>query len=101
MTINNEQVKHVAKLAKLSFKEEEITQFTEKLDQMIQMVETLNQIDTTGVPVTTHVLETVNAFREDVAVEGTNRDLLFKNVPEQQDGLIKVPAIMDNGEAGA
>lgn len=101
MSINEEQVKHVAKLAKLSFKEEEISQFTEKLDQIIHMVETLEQVDTTGVPITTHVLDTVNAFREDQAEEGTDRDLLMKNVPTSQDGFIKVPAIMDNGEAGA
>jgi len=39
-------------------------------------------------------------MREDVAVKGTDRTLLMKNVPEEKDGLIKVPAIIDESEEG-
>jgi len=53
------------------------------------------------VPFTSNVLETINVMREDVADEGWSRDELMKNVPESEDGFIKVPAIIDNGEAGA
>lgn len=101
MAINETEVKHVAKLSKLAFKDSEIAHFTEQMDEIIGMVEQLEQIDTTGVPVTTHALQTVNVMREDVAVPGLDRADLFKNVKAEKDGLIKVPAIMDNGEAGA
>jgi len=40
-------------------------------------------------------------MREDIAAEGWNRQELMRNVPESEDGFIKVPAIIDNGEAGA
>ena len=40
-------------------------------------------------------------MREDVVAPGWDRDELMKNVPESEDGFIKVPAIMDDGEAGA
>lgn len=59
-----------------------------------------NQVDTTDVPVTSTVTEEVNVMREDVAVKGTDRTLLMKNVPEEKDGLIKVPAIIDESEEG-
>jgi aspartyl-tRNA(Asn)/glutamyl-tRNA(Gln) amidotransferase subunit C len=40
-------------------------------------------------------------LRKDEAAEGWNRDELMRNVPESENGFIKVPAIIDNGEAGA
>ena len=101
MAISEEQVKHVAKLAKLSFSPEELTGFTEQLSKIIDMVELLEEVDTTGVPFTSNVAEAINVMREDVSQEGTDRNELMRNVPESQDGYIKVPAIIDNGEAGA
>ncbi|WP_086349036.1 Asp-tRNA(Asn)/Glu-tRNA(Gln) amidotransferase subunit GatC [Candidatus Enterococcus clewellii] len=101
MAISEEQVKHVAKLAKLSFSSEELTGFTDQLGKIIDMVELLEEVDTEGVPFTSNVVETINVMREDQAEPGMNRDELMKNVPESQDGYIKVPAIIDNGEAGA
>ena len=79
MAITEEQVKHVAKLSKLSFSEEELADFTNQLDKIIDMVELLEEVDTTGM----------------------DRKELMRNVPESENGYIKVPAIMDNGEAGA
>ncbi|GCF94503.1 aspartyl/glutamyl-tRNA(Asn/Gln) amidotransferase subunit C [Enterococcus florum] len=101
MAISEEQVKHVAKLAKLSFSENELSGFTDQLGKIIDMVEQLSEVDTEGVPFTSNVIETVNVMREDVAAEGWPREELMKNVPESEDGFIKVPAIIDNGEAGA
>ncbi|MHC5247805.1 Asp-tRNA(Asn)/Glu-tRNA(Gln) amidotransferase subunit GatC [Enterococcus sp. LJL90] len=101
MAISEEQVQHVAKLAKLSFNQEELQGFTEQLGKIIDMVELLEEVDTTGIPFTSNVAEAINVMREDVAAPGWNRDELMRNVPESEDGFIKVPAIIDNGEAGA
>ena len=101
MAISEEQVKHVAKLAKLSFSDDELHEFTSQLGKIIDMVETLEEVDTEGVPFTSNVAETINVMREDIAAEGWNQQELMRNVPESEDGFIKVPAIIDNGEAGA
>ncbi|MBM7711628.1 Asp-tRNA(Asn)/Glu-tRNA(Gln) amidotransferase subunit GatC [Enterococcus xiangfangensis] len=101
MAINEEQVKHVAKLAKLSFSDDELAGFTDQLGKIIDMVEQLGEVDTEGVPFTSNVSAMINVMREDVAAPGWSRDELMKNVPESEDGFIKVPAIIDNGEAGA
>ena len=101
MAITEEQVKHVAKLSKLSFSEEELADFTNQLDKIIDMVELLEEVDTTGVPFISNVNESINVMREDVATPGMDRKELMRNVPESENGYIKVPAIMDNGEAGA
>ena len=100
MAITANEVKHVASLAKLEFTDEELQKFTGQLDEIINMVEQLGEVDTTDVPVTSTVTEEVNVMREDVAVKGTDRTLLMKNVPEEKDGLIKVPAIIDESEEG-
>ncbi|WP_334116302.1 Asp-tRNA(Asn)/Glu-tRNA(Gln) amidotransferase subunit GatC [Ligilactobacillus sp.] len=100
MAITANEVKHVASLAKLEFTDEELQKFTGQMDEIINMVEQLGEVDTTDVPVTSTVTEEVNVMREDVAVRGTDRTLLMKNVPEEKDGLIKVPAIIDESEEG-
>ena len=100
MAITANEVKHVASLAKLEFTDEELQKFTGQMDEIINMVEQLGEVDTTDVPVSSTVTEEVNVMREDVAVKGTDRTLLMKNVPEEKDGLIKVPAIIDESEEG-
>ena len=101
MAISEEQAKHVAKLSKLSFSDGELSDFTDQLGKIIDMVELLGEVDTEGVPFTSNVTHSINVMREDVAIPGTSRKELMKNVPESEDGYIKVPAIIDNGEAGA
>ena len=99
MAITANEVKHVASLAKLEFTDK-YPRVSEHMDEIINMVEQLGEVDTTDVPVTSTVTEEVNVMREDVAVKGTDRTLLMKNVPEEKDGLIKVPAIIDESEEG-
>lgn len=89
-----EEVKHVAKLARLAITEEEAEKFASQLATITDFAAQLNELDTTNVEPTTHVLPLVNVLREDVAAEGLSRDLMMKNVKEQQDGLVKVPPIM-------
>lgn len=101
MAISKEEVKRVAALSKLSFKEEELEQFTSQMGKIIEMVDRLETVDTEGVPFTSNVLLDINVMREDIADQGTDRELLMKNVPESEDGFIKVPEIMENGKAGA
>ena len=84
MAIEESEVRHVAKLAKLSFADHEILHFTEQMSDIIDMVE--------------HGYSLVNVFREDVPVKGTDRDLLMRNVKTSEDGFIQVPAIMGEGE---
>ena len=98
MAIEESEVRHVAKLAKLSFADHEILHFTEQMSDIIDMVEQLKEVDTAGVEVTTHGYSLVNVLREDVPVKGTDRDLLMRNVKTSEDGFIQVPAIMGEGE---
>ncbi|MGT2754361.1 Asp-tRNA(Asn)/Glu-tRNA(Gln) amidotransferase subunit GatC [Streptococcus ovis] len=97
MKISEEEVRHVAKLSKLSFSNEETAEFATTLTKIVDMVELLNEVDTTGVPITTTMADRRTVVREDKAEAGTDRDLLFKNVPESANNFIKVPAIFEDG----
>ncbi|MDV5976304.1 UNVERIFIED_CONTAM: Asp-tRNA(Asn)/Glu-tRNA(Gln) amidotransferase subunit GatC [Streptococcus canis] len=97
MKISEEEVRHVAKLSKLSFSESETRTFATTLSKIVDMVELLNEVDTEGVAITTTMADKKNVMRQDIAEEGTDRALLFKNVPEKENHFIKVPAILDDG----
>ena len=86
MKITQEEVTHVANLSKLKFSPEETAEFATTLSKIVDMVELLEEVDTTGVAPTTTMAE-----------KGTDRDRLFKNVPEKDNYYIKVPAILEDG----
>jgi len=92
--LTKEEVKHVANLARLAITEEEAEKFAEQLGKITDFAEQLNELDTTNVEPTTHVLPLVNVMREDVATKGLDREVMMLNVKEQEDGQVKVPAIM-------
>ena len=97
MKITQEEVTHVANLSKLKFSEVDTAAFATTLSKIVDMVELLSEVDTTGVVPTTTMADCKTVLRPDVAEEGTDRDLLFKNVPEKDNYYVKVPAILDEG----
>jgi aspartyl-tRNA(Asn)/glutamyl-tRNA(Gln) amidotransferase subunit C len=92
--ISNEQVKHVANLARLAITEDEAEMFTKQLDAIITFAEQLNELDTENVEPTYHVLDMKNVLREDIPQLGLPREEVLKNAPEHQDGQIMVPSIL-------
>lgn len=101
MSISKETVEHVAELSRLSFSEEELEMMTSQLGNIINMVEKLEEVDTTGIDVTTNVIHDMNLYRNDEVGHVDSRDELMKNVPVHEDGYIKVPAMLANGEEDA
>lgn len=103
--INADQVQHVAGLAKLEFTPAELGTFTGQLEKIIGMFEELSEVDTTDVPATMRLSDAdlrEDNLREDVAVKSSEelRHALLKNAPETANGLIKVPAIIDESGDG-
>lgn len=94
--LSKEEVKHVAHLARLAITDEEAEKFADQLGKITDFAQTLNELDTTNVEPTSHVLPIVNVMREDVAQEGLNRDVMMLNVKEQVDGQVKVPPILED-----
>lgn len=93
--ISKEEVKHVAHLARLAVTEDEVDKFTQQLDAIITYFEELNELDTTDIEPTSHVLNMKNVLREDVQKLGLPVEEVLKNAPDQKDGQFRVPATFE------
>lgn len=94
MKINLEQVRYVAKLSRLKLSEEEEVLFTKHLNAILDYMGKLNELDTSGVEPTFHVVPHTNAFREDQARQGMAREEILKNAPRSRDGFFLVPRVI-------
>lgn len=86
---------HVAELAKLHFSDQQLDLLTGQLARILDLVETLNEVDTDGVEPTYTALPNKNILREDKAIKSGQKDKLLANAPQTQDGQIKVPTIVN------
>ncbi len=65
------------------------------LEQLLDFAEQLDELDTSNVKPTTHVLKMRNVLREDEPAKGLPIEEVLKNAPDHQDGQVKVPSILD------
>ena len=92
--ISSADVAYVAKLAHLSFDEQQAQDMVGKLGSILEYMQQLNEIDTTGVELTTHVLPINNVFREDIPGVQLSNDQALANAPEREDNFFRVPRIL-------
>ena len=98
MEITEETIKDVAGLSRLEIDEKEIGKVTEQMSSIINMADQLSEVDTDGVEETVQVVDRDTVFREDKPEHWETREELMKNVPEQANGFIKVPVIINKDE---
>ncbi|MDY5576177.1 MAG: Asp-tRNA(Asn)/Glu-tRNA(Gln) amidotransferase subunit GatC [Lachnospiraceae bacterium] len=93
--ISDETIEYVGILAKLELNDEEKEKAKKDMGSMLDYIDKLNELDTTGVEPMSHVFPVNNVFREDVVVNGDDRDNILKNAPEEKDGSFVVPKTVD------
>jgi aspartyl-tRNA(Asn)/glutamyl-tRNA(Gln) amidotransferase subunit C len=94
MTITVEQVRHVADLARLSIEPAAMQKLAQQLGTILEYMEKLNQVDTSGVPPTSHALELTNAFRRDEVHASLSPDQALSNAPASENGSFVVPKVI-------
>ena len=94
MKITHKEIRHVAELARLRFSPSEEERITAQLNDILDYIAKLQEVDTTGIEPTSHVLELVNAFRQDEAMISLSRDESLSNAPEEASGMFTVPRII-------
>ena len=95
MAITDETIEYVAALAKLDLTDEEKERAKKDLGNIIGYVDTMSQLDTTGIEPMSHVFAYHNVFREDLVTNGPDRDNILANAPEEKDGGFKVPRTVE------
>ena len=93
--ITREDVEHVAELARLELTAAEKEQFIAQLNSILTYVDQLNELDTTDVEPTSHVIPMSNVFRDDEACASLDRELVLLNAPEESHFFFKVPRIIE------
>lgn len=95
MSVNADQVRHVARLARLALSDDEIDRMVPELNNILDWVEQLGEVDTDGVEPLTAVIENHLRLRDDVVNDGNVRDDVLKNAPDAQHGFFAVPKVIE------
>ena len=89
--ISDETIEYVGILAKLELSDEEKEEAKADMEKMLDYIDTLNELDTTGIEPMSHVFPVNNVFREDVVTNGDSREEMLANAPQRKDDSFEVP----------
>lgn len=93
--IDRKTVTHIAKLARLGLKEEEIDVLGQQLSVILEHIAILQEADVSGVSPTAHASRLQNVMREDTPRPSYAPEVLLANAPAQEDNCLKVRAVLE------
>jgi aspartyl-tRNA(Asn)/glutamyl-tRNA(Gln) amidotransferase subunit C len=91
MAIDRDQLLHVAHLARLELREEEVEQLGAQLNDILGAVSKVSELDLSDVPPTSHPLDVVNVWGDDEPRPSLAVDDALRNAPEREGGFFRVP----------
>lgn len=89
--ISDETIEYVGILAKLELSGDEKEAAKQDMEKMLDYIDTLNELDTTGIEPMSHVFPVNNVFREDVVTNGDGHEHTLANAPKQKNDSFEVP----------
>ena len=95
MSLSPDQIRLIARLARIAVREEESVAVGERLNRVLAMLDQLKAVDTEGIEPMSHALDVVQPLRPDVVTEGDQRPLLQAGAPALEDGLYLVPKVIE------
>jgi aspartyl-tRNA(Asn)/glutamyl-tRNA(Gln) amidotransferase subunit C len=94
MALSREEVEHVASLARLGLRDEEIARMQDQLSSILEHIAVIDQLDTAAIPPTAQVIALTNVLRADFVTPSLPRDAVLANAPRQADGFFEVHAVL-------
>ena len=95
MSVTPEQVRHIARLARIAMSDEEIAALAPELNNILGWVEQLGEVNTDGVEPLTAVIPNELRLREDAVTDGNKRDDILANAPVAEHGFFAVPKVIE------
>jgi aspartyl-tRNA(Asn)/glutamyl-tRNA(Gln) amidotransferase subunit C len=95
MSVTREEVRHIAKLARLRLSIGEEQLMSEQLSSILDYIEQLNELDVSEVEPMTHVLDLVNATRTDAPEHRISHEQALKNAPSADSDYFRVPRVIE------
>lgn len=94
MQVDREEILHMAKLASLNIKEEEIEEYRKNLEEILNFANIVNRVNTENINETIGSTSNINVFREDEIKEFENKELLLQNAPDKERGMFNIPKVL-------
>ncbi len=95
MSLDNDEVQHIATLARLRVADDELAEAVDKLSRIVDFVNQLSQAATDDVAPMAHPLNQVQRLRPDRVTESNDRDRNQNNAPAVTDGFYLVPKVIE------
>ena len=96
--LTEREVRGIAEYARIGLTEEELSEMTVDLNNIIETLQSIKQLDLEGVEPTVHPIGSLsNVMREDVETESFTQQVALENAPKQQDGSFLIPSILGEG----
>jgi aspartyl-tRNA(Asn)/glutamyl-tRNA(Gln) amidotransferase subunit C len=95
MTLTQQEVRHIAWLARLAVSEDDVERFRADLSAILDHFTALQELNTDDVPAAAHASLLTTVVREDVARESLSSDEVLANAPREEDSLFSVAPILD------
>ena len=99
--IDEAQVRHIAKLARLRLSDDEIARFSGQLADIVAYVQQLAEVNTADIEPLAHPLPLTNVMRDDEPHQPFDSATALANAPQREGSFFKVPAVLDPGGGGA
>lgn len=96
-----DDVKHVAKLARLALPSERLEKLTGQLESILGYIDKLSAVDTSTVEPMAHALPVHNVLRDDVPTDPLPLDKVLQNAPDSDGSFFKVPKVIGGEEDSA
>lgn len=94
MKVSREEILHIAKLANLNLKEEEIDTYLLHLQDILNFANIVNNAPVEGLKETIGTNKNYNAFRKDEIISFEDNELLLANAPEKERNMFKIPKVI-------
>lgn len=95
MKVSRHDIEHIAKLARIDLNEDEKELFGSQLSSILDYMEKLNELDTSDIEPTSHVLSLQNVMRDDTVRESIPREDALMNAPSHTEKFYRVPKIIE------
>ena len=94
MNVSKEEILHIAKLANLKLKEEEIPEYIKNLQDILNFANIVDNAPIEGLDTSIGALENYNVFRKDEIKVFEDNKALLQNAPEQEENMFKIPKVI-------
>ena len=95
MNVSKEEILHIAKLANLKLKEEEIPEYIKNLQDILNYANIVDNAPIEGLDTSIGALENYNVFRKDEIKVFEDNKALLQNAPEQEENMFKIPKVIN------